>query len=147
VKTGAAAVANPDMTANREIGWIWILLLFGILPFFIALAFSSHRVKGHVPMSRPALRRARMFDLLMAGSFVLGIVLAVAGAVVGQSWLTWTGVAILGLSVLATIFGTWFVWPSAVLDDEGSVLLSFVHPDFAAAVMRHAPESATPTRA
>jgi hypothetical protein len=36
--------------------------------------------------------------------------------------------------VLTTIFGTWFVWPSAVLDDEGSVLLSFVHTDFAGAV-------------
>jgi hypothetical protein len=48
--------------------------------------------------------------------------------------------------VLTTISGTWFVWPSAVLDDEGSVLLSFVHPDFAAAVMAHAPEAA-PTRA
>ena len=32
VKTGPA-VANPDITANREIGWTWVLLLFGILPF------------------------------------------------------------------------------------------------------------------
>ncbi len=35
VKTGTRAVANPDITANRDIGWTWVLLLFGILPFFI----------------------------------------------------------------------------------------------------------------
>jgi hypothetical protein len=146
VKTGAPAVANPDLTANRELGWTWILLLFGILPFFIARAYAGHRVKGFVPMSRRALRRARLFDLVTAVAFVLGIALAVAGAAVGQPWLTWSGVVLFGLAVLATVFGTWFAWPSAVLDDEGAVLLSFVHPDFAGAVLRSEPATAAPGR-
>jgi hypothetical protein len=146
VKTGAPAVANADITANREIGWTWVLLLFGILPFFIARALAGHRVKGYVPMSRRALRRARMFDLLTAGTFVLGIALAAAAAALGQSWLAWTGAVLIGLSVLATIVGTWFVWPSAVLDDEGAVLLSLVHPDFASAALARESAAAAPAR-
>ncbi len=86
-------------------------------------------------MCRRALRRARLFDLVAACAFVLGLVFAAAGAALHQPWLTWSGAAIFGLSVLTTIFGTWVVWPWAVLDDEGSVILSFVHPDFAAAVL------------
>lgn len=144
VKTGARAVVDAEHTAHREIGWTWVLLLFGILPFFIARAFAGHRVKGFVPMSRQAIRRARLFDLVTAASFVLGLALAAGGAALGQTWLAWSGVVLFGLSVLATIFGTWFVWPSAVLDDEGSVLLSFVHSNFAAAVLAHTPEPAVP---
>ena len=50
-KTGEQAdgFATIEFTSTPQ--WTWILLLFGILPFVIARAFSKVRVVGLVPMS------------------------------------------------------------------------------------------------
>ncbi len=58
-KTGAAADGSATMEFSATPGWTWMLLLFGVIPFLIAHAFSTVRVGDRVRLSFVHERFAR----------------------------------------------------------------------------------------
>jgi hypothetical protein len=117
-KTGEQAdgFATIEFTSTPQ--WTWILLLFGILPFVIARAFSKVRVVGLVPMSDAALRRARLFTWAYAGLFVLGIVLIVFAVALRSTTPAAIGVLMLVAALLVMVIGWPIVWPMGKLNED-----------------------------
>jgi hypothetical protein len=133
-KTGEAAEGSATIEFTSTPAWTWILLLFGILPFLIARAFSKTRVRGIVPMSDAALRRARTFNWICAGILVLAAILLVTGFV-GHPHLLMAGLVTLIGALVFLAVGWWFVYPSGQISGEW-VWLSSVDPRFAEALGR-----------
>ena len=78
-KTGEVAEGFTSITVTSTPSWTWILLLFGILPFLIAQAFSSTRIVGLVPMSEVAMRRTHAFTWTYRGFLVIGAAVLAVG--------------------------------------------------------------------
>ena len=133
-KTGGAADGFTSIAFYSTPGWTWILLLFGILPFLIARAFSTTRVVGFVPMSEVSLRRGRAFTWTYLGSFLVGALLLALGFVTVPR-VAELGVGVLAAAVVFTCVGWLFVWPTGHLHGEW-VDLSFVDSRFARALDR-----------
>jgi hypothetical protein len=102
-KTGAPADGFASVEFTSTPAWTWILLLFGILPFLIARAFSRVRVVGLVPMSDAALRRGRVFTWTYLGAFALGIVLIVIAVASESSIAAVSGVVALIAALLTRL--------------------------------------------
>jgi hypothetical protein len=134
-KTGAPADGFATVEFTSTPAWTWILLLFGILPFLIARAFSRVRVVGLVPMSDAALRRGRVFTWTYLGAFALGIALIVIAVASESSIAAVSGIVALIAALLVTAIGWPFIWPTGQLTGDW-VWLSFVDGRFADAVDR-----------
>jgi hypothetical protein len=114
--------------------WTWILLLFGVLPFLVAVAFASERIPALIPLSQEAVdrRRGHRRRAILAGA--AGAALFAAAYVVEEVWLVWLALAALGL-VLVSLLGLWRSLPRARPDRSGlGVRLRGVHPRFVEAV-------------
>jgi hypothetical protein len=131
-KTGEAADGSVPIEFSSTPGWTWILLLFGIFPFFIARAFSTVRVVGLVPMSDVAQRRKRAFDWASAGFLLLSVAVLAIGVATSKA-LVLTGVGMVVATALFVFFGVPFVLPSGEVAGEW-VQLSFVDRRFAKAL-------------
>ena len=113
-------------------GWTVILLLFGIIPFFIARAFTTVRVVGLVPVSDVARRRARAFNRAALGFVLLSLVVLGIG-IATDTVVILTGVGMLVATALFVVFGVPFVSPSGDVAGDW-VHLSFVDRRFAKAL-------------
>ena len=133
-KTGEVAEGFTSITVTSTPSWTWILLLFGILPFLIAQAFSSTRIVGLVPMSEVAMRRTHAFTWTYRGFLVIGAAVLAVGLATDSTVLV-LGVGILGAAILFTCIGWLFVWPTGRLSGEW-VWLSFVDKRFASELDR-----------
>jgi hypothetical protein len=114
--------------------WTWILLLFGVLPFLVALVFATERIPALVPLHQDVLdrRRAHRRRGWLAG--VAGAALLVLGMVADAAVPVWLGLAALGV-VLLSLLGASRAFPRARPDRSGlGVWLRGVHPSFVAAV-------------
>lgn len=131
-KTGEAANDFAKIEFASTAGWKLILLLFGIIPFLIAQAFSTVRVVGLVPMSDVALRRARVFNWASLGFLLSGLVLVV-GFATTDSTVILVGLAMLVAAILFMLLGASFVWPTGEVKGDW-VQLSFVDRRFARAL-------------
>ena len=132
-KTGEAADGTLPIEFTSTPGWTWILLLFGIVPFFIAQAFSTVRVVGLVPMSDVARRRKRAFDWASVGFLLLSVAVLAIGGVVTDRAVVLTGVGMVVATALFVFFGVPFVLPSGEVSGDW-VQLSFVDRRFARAL-------------
>jgi hypothetical protein len=119
--------------------WTWILLLFGVLPFLVALAFATERVPALVPLHQEVFdsRRAHRRRAWLAG--VGGAVLLVLGVVADAPWPIWLALAALAV-VLLSLLGSSRTFPRARPDRSGlGVWLRGVHPRFVDAVEQRQP--------
>lgn len=133
--TGDPAEEYVRITFTSTPGWTWILLLFGILPFLIARAFSKTRVVGLVPMSDAALRRARSFNWIVGGLFGVGALILVLGMASDLSALAVAGTTAIAAAALIAMIGWAFVWPAGRVAGD-VVSFSSVDPRFAQEVDR-----------
>ncbi len=106
--------------------------MFGIIPFFIAQAFSTVRVVGLVPMSDVAQRRKRAFDRASLGFLLLSVAVLAVGVATDRA-VVLTGAAMVVATAIFVFFGKPFVVPSGELAG-GWVRLSFVDRRFAKAL-------------
>jgi hypothetical protein len=133
-KTGEAADDYVPIEFNSTPGWTWILLLFGIILFLIARAFSTIRVVGLVPFSEVARRRRRAFNWLCVGFLLVSVVVLVIG-IRTDTAVVLTGVAMLIATALVALLGVPFVVPFGQVVGDW-VWLSFVDRRFADALDR-----------
>jgi hypothetical protein len=131
-KTGEPADGSIPIEFTSTPAWTLILLLFGIIPFFIARAFSTVRVVGLVPMSDVAQRRKRAFDRASVGLLLLSVTVLAIGVATHRA-VVLTGVAMVIATALFVFFGVPFVLPSGEVSGDW-VRLSFVDRRFANAL-------------
>ncbi len=133
-KTGGAAHDFAKLEFSSTPAWTLILLLFGIIPFLIAQAFSSVRVVGLVPMSDVALQRGRTFTWAYRGFLLLSGLVLVIGFTTDHSAIL-VGLSMLVATILFMLLGAPVVWPTGRLSGDW-VRLSFVDKRFARALER-----------
>jgi hypothetical protein len=131
-KTGEPADGSVPIEFTSTPGWTLILLLFGIIPFFIAHAFSTVRVVGLVPMSDVARRRKRAFDKASVGFLLLSVAVLAIGFATHRA-VVLTGAAMVIATAIFVFFGVPFVLPSGEVSGDW-VRLSFVDRRFAKAL-------------
>ncbi len=145
VRTGAPADGTVVTGFRNRLGWAWLLLVLGVVPFLVALALLWRSARGPIPLSAAAhraiearVRRSRRLGLaglllLTVGTLAVGAVApeAVAGAVAGL-------VAAIGLGLLVAAW-----WSddgvAGYVDRSGAVVLTEVDDAFAAAVAGRVP--------
>lgn len=144
VRTGAPADGTVVTRFRNRLGWAWLLLPFGLLPFLVAVAVLWQSVRGPLPLSAAAhqaieARAHRSRRLGLAGLVVLTVgtlataaavnVLAVPGPADG---LLAVLVAAIGFGLLVT---AWRIddGVAGYVDRSGAVVLTDVADAFAAA--------------
>jgi hypothetical protein len=133
-KTGEVADGWVVVHADRLPGWIFLLLLCGVLPFLIALAFASQQVSGLVPLGARANQRLRRGRMIRWAMLLLGLAL-VAVALVSASRVAWWAVSVLlvGALVVYLLEVVWSVGGRLEADGE-HVTLTGIHPAFRSAL-------------
>lgn len=136
VLSGREADGTTEFRLSYTPGWTFILLLFGILPFFVASWFAAQRVTLHLPVERAARDRLRGRRQLAAVGFAGGLAAVVGGLAMSSTVLTWAGVALAlaGLLWLAVAPNVPRWRPTT---DPSTLRLGGVHPDFIVALQRH----------
>jgi hypothetical protein len=139
VLTGRPADRLVSVRFSHSPMWPWLLVPFGVLPALLAFAFTSTRLSGALPMTKPAIEehRRRKRNGHVAGVLSLLLVL---GAALLSEW----PLAAAGLVGLLLAVGIYLVadlrFVSGRPQDHGrQVVLQRVHEGFAAAVARPAP--------
>jgi hypothetical protein len=133
VKTGRPASMWRQVTAVHTPPWIVVLLLFGVLPYFIAYACSQQKLRGWVPVSAGVLARRRAgFGAIFAagvGAAVTVMVIQIIGRPLTVLLLAWLAAAVMA--------GVWIAVESGVEarlnPSDRSVTLRWTHPRFAKA--------------
>jgi hypothetical protein len=139
VVTGGPADGTVTCRLESLPTWTWILLLFGVVPFLVALLFAQERIEGQVPVVREVVTRFHLLRkraaLLAAGAF-LALIVAIPGPTIPAL------VVSAGVMATALATGLWARWRFIHGRPVGDrrVRLSGVHPDFAAAVRAATPE-------
>jgi uncharacterized membrane protein len=133
-KTGERTDGQVKIQFSSAPTWTWILLLFGIFPFFIAQFFATVRVDGLLPMSEVAQERVNRFNKVFVGLVALGCVAIVIGFAT-ETHFVLVGLVLLVVAVFMLALGQPFVLPSGQVSGEW-VWLSFVHRTFAAELDR-----------
>jgi hypothetical protein len=146
VVTGEEGDGHWRVRYDNPAGALWLLLLFGVLPFVIARFLTRHVVEGRLPISKHGIAIIRAARRHWWTGMAIALGLATAGAVVGvmaRSLVT----ALVGLGAAAVV---WFVTAYRYADPvEGSVeqsgrwvRLRGTHPAFDQALTRQ-PEPRT----
>jgi hypothetical protein len=146
-KTGQPATGWQATRATCTPGWVYSLLLFGVIPFFIAHAYTTRQRDGWVPVSAEVLRRRRAGRAVVAGA-VAGALLTAIAMTVAAPELGWL---LVGFGVLAVAAGVWSTLAGGVVarlrPEDGSVSLRRVHVEFArAAAATPVPQGEAPPR-
>jgi hypothetical protein len=145
-KTGEPAAGWVVVEAQRLPGWTFLLLLFGIVPFLIALAFAPERVRGLVPLGTRANQRLRTGRTVRWTTVPLGLVLLGVALASGSRVALWPAIVLLvGAVVVYLVEVAWSVGGRVEPDGE-HVVLTGVHPAFRSAVQaERAPQPAEPS--
>jgi hypothetical protein len=135
VKTGAPADGLVEVECSTLPAWTYLLLLGGIVPFFIALIFASETIRGQVPVHRVVFDRYRRLN---RQAWLFTAVAAMAGVTALLSDLGWVLWWVAGAAVIAAAvtFGRRGMgWIDArPVRGTSLVELRGVSPEFAAAV-------------
>lgn len=145
-KTGVPETSRTEYTFVSVPRWTWVLLLFGILPFFIARSLAGVKVTGLVPLSHEATRRMRRTQFLLAALIVPGLALVVGAAVASAPTLAWIGAGLMLAGAVAWMIGWRMAWVGGRQRSEWMWLYR-VHPSFARALGQQyaaLPEKARP---
>lgn len=141
-KSGAHGDVYSAWEFSHMPRWTYVLILFGILPFLVASAFATVRLRGVLPISTPVqgrLKTARRWVWAFGiGAVVLGIV-----GMASSSPAALAPAAIALVAWLATVACVWVWSPNARLDADDVVELTNVHRGFVEAI-RSAHQTAPP---
>lgn len=131
VVSGAPADRRVSMTFRWTPDWTWILLLFGIFPFFIAQYFATQTIPAVLPVASDRLRRYRTQRRQVFVGVIVAVVLVIASVVSELPALAWLGLASLIYSGAALVVVT-LGWVAAAPDRvPGHIRLRRVHRSFA----------------
>ena len=138
VLSGREADGTTEFRLAYTPGWTFILLLFGILPFFVASWFAAQRITIHLPVERAARDQLRGRKRTAVAFAVVGMVAVVAGVAISSTALQWAGVpvALAGLLWIAVAPRVPRWRPS---EDPAKLRLGWLHEDFIAALREHQP--------
>lgn len=121
------------LDADRIPPWMWLLILFGVVPFLVAMIFRSRAEPGWIPLRAASAAQLRAYRVAMLG-FGLATILFVGIALIARQPVG------LVLAVLTTVGWVGSAWrcgwhsPSARETGRGTIVLDNVHPDFVAAL-------------
>lgn len=134
VKTGGPADGDVAVRFSYVPPWTFLLLLAGILPFFLALLFVPERIPGRLPVTAATVDRYHAHRPWQWGAWALILAGPALAAALGTPQpLVATGVGLLGLLLVEVRRADDWV---AVRPVRGTPLLEIrrVHPDFVAAL-------------
>jgi len=134
IKTGEPAAQTVKVSFERTPPWTFLLLLAGVLPFFIAALFVRERITGRLPVTLPVVERYHAHKKrvwLGWGVALLGLVLVIVAESVWLLIVVAAGVLLVVVSEARRTAG----WVTGVaVRGTPFVELRRVHPAFAAAV-------------
>jgi hypothetical protein len=146
VKTAVPTNLKIQTTLSRTPGWTWVLLLFGILPFFLVQVLASEKVPVRLPVSEEAWARARAanrFSLGVLGAIVVAVALLLVPAF-RIELLGWLIAILIVVEIVAVVMWNWQWVGLARGQHRGELVLTRVHRDFARAyghyVAEHRPD-------
>lgn len=130
-KSGVPATRTISTQAVHTPAWIWILLLFGILPLLIAYFVTRRSIGIDLPASEEVVQHRSRATTRMVAASLVSVALPIGAAATGETTLAWIGIAGLVLVVMALPF--WArTWITATFNGE-VVTLSRVHPNYVTA--------------
>jgi hypothetical protein len=135
-KTGAAADRELVLRARAPSGWVWLLLLLGVVPYLVVRQFLTREVEIALLVSERAARRLGRARLARLIALLEALSLLVVWAGTGQGEVLALSAVCLAGAVGAYAFEVgWSV--GARLDwSARGILLTGVHPAFRDAVDR-----------
>jgi hypothetical protein len=133
-KTGAPTANWTRMRLAATPGWTWILILFGIVPYFLASYFATVRVAARVPLQPSVARRLHRLLVAQRMALVGGIAVLLVGSFTGTVALGVIGLAGLVGGIALTLMGYRGSVGARPGPTPGSLVLTGVHPAFAGAV-------------
>lgn len=135
VRTGRPADSRVRIRTRTLPTWTLVLLLFGVLPFLVAVTFAGEEVMGQVPVRRAVVERHRHRRRLAIGLGAATILLVVVGMAGGSPPAAWAG-AVCGVAAAAIEAWRRATWITARPDRTGVwVRMGGVHDGFADAVV------------
>ena len=129
--TGRPADTLVAMTFRWTPDWTWLLLLFGIVPFFIAAHFATVEIPARLPVARDTLGQYGTQRRSVWLGIIAGVALIIAAAAGQLPVLAWLGLAawlVAGAALI--VVNLWWVGV-APAQRRGDVTLRRVHPRFA----------------
>ena len=112
VKTGAPADGTVSVRFSSLPPWMFLLLLAGVLPFFIALMFAREQIRGQVPVHREVVERCHRRGRRAWGLVGIAAASGIAAVVSNLGWLWWVAAAA-GVAAVVTLVQRDLGWVDA----------------------------------
>jgi hypothetical protein len=128
VRTGAPGEVELVIEARYTPPWVVWMLLFGILPFFIAAHFSAQRHVGAVPVSLAYGKKLRTAQLSQRIAFGVAVGLFILSFGADMVAAAWAGLAALVVAGLIVVY--WWFLDVRLRSDEHVLTIKNAHPRF-----------------
>ncbi len=135
VKTGEPTEDVLRVRGSAAPEWTTVMIVFGLLAWLAAQTMSSRRYNIVLPFDSAVLKRYRQWRRAAWSCAGLGVVLTVVAAGLASDY---ASIPLLIALLVAVAMGVGNEWANSVgvrLSREGSLVLTRVHPRFAAAVL------------
>jgi hypothetical protein len=131
-RTGGTGDIDLVIEARYTPGWVYFMLLFGVLPFFVAAYFASQRRVGAVPVSIQVAGKLRAGQWTERGGWAAAIGLFVLAYATESGAALWAAGTAVVVAIGAWIY-RWIVTVRLRMDEE-AVVITNAHERFAAAL-------------
>ena len=132
VRTGQVATTDMHIQMTYTPRWVLVMLLFGILPYFVAAYFATRRRAGILPVSDEFVLQMRRSWTVMWGAFALAVALFVLAYATESPAAAWAAGAASLVWAAAVVYRSSTAVRGDLLDDM--IVLRNAHPRFVAAV-------------
>ena len=131
-RTGVPADGLVEIVVRHTPSWVLWMLLFGILPYFVASSFATVTLSGFVPVSGDVLQRRRSAGRVMLVALAAAITLFALGYARSSAALVWLAGAALVVAAVGWV-RRWFLAIRGHLGED-VVVLRNAHPIFVEAL-------------
>ena len=147
VASGGPSNGRVVFRYQNRIGWVWVLLPFGVLPFLLAMFFTAKSTKGPLPVDRDSWERYRRLQRRSSRAWAAyGLVVATAGLLAFvfrsslpiEAVLGLAGTAAIGAVTVHVRHGVASLVPGRLESNGRVVVLRDVHRNFAQAFRQDA---------
>ena len=132
VRTGQVATTDMHIQMTYTPRWVLVMLLFGILPYFVAAHFATQRRAGILPVSDAFVLQMRRSLAVMWGAFALAVAISVVAYATESATAAWAAGVAFVLWVAVVLYRLFTAVRGDLLEDV--VVLRNAHPRFVAAV-------------